>query len=79
MKPRPAPSRRRDLLSDALVDAIKERGTYATATAAGLAPSVVARFITGERGLTLDSVDVIAQALGLELREVRRGRVKIAK
>jgi hypothetical protein len=46
---------------------------YAVATAAGVAPSVLTRFMNGERGLTLDTFDRLA-ALGLRLAETRRGR-----
>jgi hypothetical protein len=36
----------------------------------------VTRFVNGERGLTTDSLDAICSALGLELRETRRGLVR---
>jgi transcriptional regulator with XRE-family HTH domain len=42
---------------------------YSVAVSAGVAPSVVTRFINGERGLTLDTLDRVAGALGLRLIE----------
>ncbi len=75
----PAPQARRPI-SDALLQSIRSQGLtpYAVATSAGVAPSVVSRFVSGERDLTLDSADAVAAALNMELR-ARRGRVKIVK
>jgi hypothetical protein len=39
---------------------------YSVATSAGAAPSVLTRFMNRERGLTLDTFDAIAEALGLK-------------
>lgn len=71
-KRRPQPPRS---LSDQLKGIIKRRGltAYAIAQAAELDASVVSRFLADERGLTTQSLDRIADALGLELRETRRG------
>jgi transcriptional regulator with XRE-family HTH domain len=52
---------------------------YAVATASGLAPSVVSRFLTGERTLSGDRLDAVCSALGLELCETRRRRFAGAK
>lgn len=50
---------------------IHERGltAYAVAKAAGINAAPVQRFLGGERGLTLGTVEKIALALGLVLRE----------
>src|SRR3954447_9480834 len=47
---------------------------YEVARSAGVAPSVVSRFLARRRGLTLDTFDAIATALGLKLVESARGR-----
>src|SRR3954447_2748250 len=46
---------------------------YSVARSAGVAPSVVSRFLSRERGLTLETFDAIAGALGLRLVESGRG------
>lgn len=70
------PPLRIQLVSDQLVATIEARRLtgYAVATAAGVAPSVVSRFLSGQRGLSLDTFDALCAALGLELRETRRGK-----
>jgi hypothetical protein len=40
----------------------------------GVSPGVVARFMGGQRGLTLDTVDRLARGLGLRLVEVATRR-----
>ncbi len=74
-KRRPA-SRQSATISNQLRAIIRARGLtpYAVSQAADVSPSVVTRFVNGERGLTSDSLDLICEALGLELRETRRGR-----
>jgi transcriptional regulator with XRE-family HTH domain len=49
---------------------------YSVAHAAGVAPSVVSRFLSRERGLTLETFDAIAGALGLRLVETAKGRTR---
>lgn len=44
------------------------RTKYAIARDAGLNPAVVARFLTGERDITLTTAEKICRVLGLELR-----------
>jgi hypothetical protein len=53
-------------VSDQLRSVILNRKltAYSVAIAAGVAPSVVTRFTSGERGLSLDSYGLIAGALG---------------
>lgn len=56
-------------ISDGLrAAAVNSRMTpYAVAQAAGVAPSVVTRWLSGHRSLKLDTADRIASALGLKL------------
>src|SRR3954464_5110827 len=60
---------------------IRERDLSASevARSAGVAPSVVSRFLARRRGLTLDTFDAIATALGLKLVESARGRSRPAR
>jgi hypothetical protein len=63
-------------ISDQLAALIRSSGQLPTDLArdAGVAPSVLTRFLRGERGLSSESIDRIADALG-GLRLVRvRGR-----
>jgi hypothetical protein len=63
-------------ISDQLAALIREAGRLPIDLArdAGVAPSVLTRFLRGERGLSSESIDRIADALG-GLRLVRvRGR-----
>jgi transcriptional regulator with XRE-family HTH domain len=52
---------------------------YAVARSAGVAPSVVSRFLSRERGLTLETFDAVAGALGLRLVESGRGKGRPAR
>lgn len=52
---------------------------YSVAQSAGVAPSVVSRFLSRERGLTLETFNAIAEALGLRLVETARGRGRPSK
>ena len=63
-------------IADTLRQAIKRSGKtrYRVAKDAGLHPSVILRFVSGERSLTLDTADGVVKALGLELRPARRVR-----
>lgn len=63
-----------DRVSDQLREFVsKEPGSmYALAKAADVPGPVLSRFAAGKRGLTLDSVDKIAGALGLRLVQARR-------
>lgn len=57
-------------VSEAIREAIRaqELTAYAVAKRAGVSVDAVQRFLNGERGLTLATVDKVAVALGLELR-----------
>lgn len=77
----PAPKKRRSAearttVSGQLREVVRARGlsAFAVAKAADVSPSVVTRFVNGERGMNTATLDRVADALGLELRETRRGR-----
>lgn len=69
--------------SDQLRNAVRDCGTtrYALAKQLGISESTLSRFLSGERGLTLDVVDRLADVLGLQIfvtvqrtaRPTRRG------
>jgi len=56
-------------LAATILAAIGESGlsTYAVAKAAGVSQPVLHRFVTGERGLTLDTAEKLCRFLGLRL------------
>lgn len=60
---------RRGPVSQGLREAISERGltAYAAAKRAGVSVDAIQRFLKDERGLTLATVDKLADALGLTL------------
>jgi transcriptional regulator with XRE-family HTH domain len=49
---------------------------YKVATDAGLAPSVVSRFLAGERSLSGELLDLVCASLGLRLVEERRAAAR---
>ena len=57
-------------LSEQLRQVIRDCGEsrYSLARRTGIDQSTLTRFMSAERGLRLDVVDVLAEALGLELR-----------
>ena len=57
-------------LSEQLRQVIRNCGEsrYALSKRTGIDQSTLTRFMSAERGLRLDVVDVLAEALGLELR-----------
>ncbi len=59
-------------VSQGLAQAIKESGLspYKIAMQAGINPSIITRFLNGERGISLATADRIAAVLGLELRRI---------
>lgn len=70
----------RPALSDQLRAIIQARGTaYSVAKDSGLDPGVVARFLSHERGLTVASLDKLAESLGLRLIETGRPARRPAK
>jgi plasmid maintenance system antidote protein VapI len=56
-------------VSEALREAISERGltAYAAAKQSGVSVDAVQRFLNAQRGLTLSTVDKLADSLGLTL------------
>jgi transcriptional regulator with XRE-family HTH domain len=67
-------------IPDQLRSLIIARGLspYSVAVAAGVSPSILARFVAGQRGLNLDTYDLIAKALGLRMVETSgRGRAPL--
>jgi plasmid maintenance system antidote protein VapI len=69
------PTKRTASISDTLRDVILERGLSAgsIATEARVTPSSVSRFVARQRGLTTETFDAVAEALGLKLIEGRGG------
>jgi plasmid maintenance system antidote protein VapI len=62
----------RPSLADVLREAIRGSGktAYAVAAESGVGHPVLSRFLSGQRGLNLDTADKLCRALGLELRRV---------
>lgn len=54
-------------MTDALREAIEKSGLtpYAISQASGVSQAILSRWLTGKRGITLDTADKIAAALGL--------------
>jgi hypothetical protein len=74
MSKKPLPS-----IADQLRQAIRESGLthYRIAKEAGIPkPDPIARFVSGERDLRLESAAKIARALGLELRPISKPKGK---
>ena len=69
---KPAPARR--TIADQLREIIHSRGLTPTELGqlAGVDPTIIARFVSGERDLRLETAGRIATALGLRLVEVSR-------
>jgi plasmid maintenance system antidote protein VapI len=61
-------------MADVLRQEVRESGesVNAVAKAAGVAQPVLYRFITGERDLTLETAQKLADHFGLELRKRRK-------
>jgi len=79
-RPRTAPAQSAGF-ADQLRSTIAARGltAYSVARSAGVAPSVVSRFLSRERGLTLETFDAISGALGLRMIESGRGKGRPAR
>lgn len=63
-------------ISDRLRDAIltSERSRYRLAKDSGVTEAALSRFVRGERSLSLESVDALCEALGLELVGHRKSK-----
>ena len=62
-------TRRRDKLTDQIRRAINESGVsrYRLWKETGIDQAVLSRFVAGKAGMTLKSLDVLADALGLRI------------
>jgi len=60
---------RRASISDQLRQAMESHSAYSLAKNSGVNGAAILRFKSGERSMTLPSVDKLAELLGLELRE----------
>ena len=62
-------TRRRDKLTDQIRQAINESGVsrYRLWKETGIDQAVLSRFVAGKAGMTLKSLDVLADALGLRI------------
>lgn len=69
MKKSTKPAKQKNPVSRGLRETIQKRGltAYATAKQAGVSVDAVQRFMKDERGLTLGTVDKIAESLELKL------------
>ncbi len=67
--------RSRESLADSLKAAVKATGKSVNSIAkqSGVPQAVLQRFVTGQRGMTLDTVERLCAYLGLELRSVKAG------
>jgi len=63
-------------ISDAIHEAIEKdaRNVYQISLASGVNSAALYRFMSGKRDLTLASADKLCKALGLELRQTKKGR-----
>lgn len=68
-------------ISGRLREAIERSGEtrYRIAQATGISQAALSRFITGERGLALESADKLAEYLGLGLQPVKRQSKRTVK
>ncbi len=60
---------KRKLLSDQLRDAVNDSGMsrYAICKAIGMNQGAMSRFMSGRSGLSLETIDKLAELLGLEI------------
>ena len=67
---------RKKTVTDQLILAIEESGQsrYAISMATGIDQGQLSKFVHGERGLSLATVDTLCSYLGLELRQAPRKR-----
>lgn len=69
---------KKELLSDQLRRAIEESELtrYAIHKATGVDQSVLSKFVRGERGLSMDTMDLLGKCLGLQLVAERKSTGK---
>lgn len=65
-------------LTDAIATAVRERDEtpYAIAKGAGVARSQLSRLLSGERGLNTDTIERLAEYLGLRITIEPRSRTR---
>lgn len=70
------PKKQSKPMSERLKDAIMKSGTsrYRIAQDTGIAESALSRFISGERGLSMEAIDQLLEYLGLEVVEKSKSR-----
>jgi plasmid maintenance system antidote protein VapI len=68
-------AKKRKTLTQQLLDAIAESGLsgYRLAKESGVPQQVLSRFLRGERTLTIETADRLADALGLEFTKKKKG------
>ena len=68
--------RKPKLLSDQLRELVRdcEHSRYAISKATGIDQAVLSHFLAGHRGMSLASLDVLGDFLGLRLIRVQKGR-----
>jgi hypothetical protein len=59
-------------MTEALRQAIRDYGAWPLSQASGVSHPVIYRFVTGKRDLRWETVVRLCEALGLELRKVRK-------
>lgn len=71
-------AKRSNKLSDQLRQAVESGGLsrYELAKRTGLDEGLLSRFVHGKSGLSMESIDLIAECLGLELRPIRKPPTK---
>jgi hypothetical protein len=64
--------------SEQLRQAVRESklSRYKIAALTGIAESTLCKFVQGERGLRLDSIDQLMECLGLQIKAVSKTRGK---
>jgi plasmid maintenance system antidote protein VapI len=67
---------KRKPLSEQLRDAVRKADVsrYRISQETGITEGQLCRFVHGESGLTLDTIDILAEYLGLELVQRKRKR-----
>ena len=65
-------------LSDQLREAIKKAGVsrYSIAKQTGVSETTLCRFVSGERGISVDAMDAIGQYLGLSIVSQKKRSTK---
>jgi hypothetical protein len=81
MKTKTRPRTSAGSISDQLRTALTAPGRcpHAVAMSAGVAPSVVSRFVSGARGLNSETIDRLAAVLGLRMVDTGRGRASAGR